>query len=119
MPNHLHAIVAITDSRRGEVSSPASDPKGGETPPLRKPATLGQIVAAYKYQTTKNINKALRTPGARFWQRNYYERVIRNEQEYESIWNYIYTNPQNWHADEENANRVGGINSPWKQAIIK
>jgi REP element-mobilizing transposase RayT len=33
------------------------------------------------------------------WQRNYYEHIIRNEQDYQEIWDYIDTNPMN--RDEE------------------
>ena len=56
MPNHVHANIVIVNDpiRRGEVASPtltAGDTQGGETPPLQP--TLGQIVAYYKYQTTK------------------------------------------------------------------
>lgn len=108
MPNHIHAVVTISDDSVG----------GLQTAPTR-PKHLGRVVGAYKTHSTVLINKLLRTPGARFWQRNYYERVIRDDQEYESIWNYIDTNPQNWQADEENANHVGAITSPWKLAAIK
>jgi len=98
MPNHVHTIVSIHDTGRGEVSSPASQ-KGGETPPLRNVA-LGTVVAFYKYATTKAINELLDSPGTRFWQRNYYERIIRNERDYEAIFEYIRANPQNWGQDE-------------------
>jgi REP element-mobilizing transposase RayT len=85
MPNHVHGIIWITDERRGEVISPRVNPnknilnenidgtsnQGGETPPLRKP-TLGQIVAYFKYQSTKEMNR-IETDKAitKFWQRNY------------------------------------------------
>lgn len=98
MPNHVHAIISIFNARRGEVTSPSLT-AGGETPPLRE-ITLGQAVAFYKYETTKKINAALETPGRKFWQRNYYERVIRNDREYEAIHNYILANPANWSEDE-------------------
>ncbi len=38
----------------------------------------------------------------KFWQRNYYERIIRNEQEMGKIWDYIETNPMHWADDDEN-----------------
>ena len=38
----------------------------------------------------------------KLWQRNYYERIIRNEREMDAIWNYIETNPFNWAEDTEN-----------------
>lgn len=98
MPNHVHAIVSIFNTRRGEVTSPLTA-EGGETPPLRQ-VTLGKVTAFYKFETTKRINKLLGTPGMKFWQRNYYERVIRNNREYEAIHNYILANPANWAEDE-------------------
>ena len=38
----------------------------------------------------------------KFWQRNYYEHIIRNEQDYQTKRNYILSNPQNWENDDEN-----------------
>lgn len=101
----------IIDDRRGEVLSPHEDPnknnlnannQGRETPPLRKP-TLGQIVAYFKYQSTKEMNK-VETPNAitRFWQRNYYEHIIRNERELQQKTDYILDNPSRWDEDDEN-----------------
>lgn len=82
MPNHFHGIIQIKD-----------DVKGGQTPPLR--TTLGNIIAFFKYQTTKRINK-----GIPFWQRNYYEHIIRNQQAYEEIAAYIIENPTKWIHDK-------------------
>jgi len=39
------------------------------------------------------------TPGGPVWQRNYYERVIRNGQELLAIQQYILNNPRNWAND--------------------
>ena len=58
--------------------------RGGVTPPLRdigderesRKHTLGQILAYYKYQTTKIINQTNNSPGRRIWQRNYLPREI-------------------------------------------
>jgi putative transposase len=97
---------------RGEVSSPfeVSSPelnaitsiqKGGETPPLHKHA-LGQFIAFYKYQTTKQINRIRSAPGMSVWQRNYYEHIIRNENELNRIRQYIIDNPFKWDIDENN-----------------
>jgi putative transposase len=73
MPNHVHGIIIITDtSRRGEVTSPLPG----------KPITLGKMVAYYKYQSTKQINTMMNNIGAKIWQRNYYDHIIRNDKEY-------------------------------------
>jgi hypothetical protein len=68
---------------------------------------LGQIVAYFKYQTTKSINKVRSTPGLQVWQRSYYEHIIRNEEELNKIRYYIQTNPLKWHLDRENPERDG------------
>jgi hypothetical protein len=39
-------------------------------------------------------------PGVKFWQRNEYERIIRNESQYTAVWKYIENNPVNWIEDE-------------------
>jgi REP element-mobilizing transposase RayT len=105
MPNHVHGIILI-EERRGTVLVPNEnvDPQiqGGETPPLRVP-TLGQIVAYFKYQSTKEMN-VLDNTGVitKFWQRNYYEHIIRNEIDLQNKTNYIQANPILWDEDNEN-----------------
>lgn len=99
MPNHIHLIVIIEG--RGGVSPPQiehGNPKGRG---IRAP-TLGQIIGYFKYLTTKKINQLNETPGARFWQRNYYEHIVRGEQELQQIREYIQTNPLRWEVDREN-----------------
>ena len=62
--------------------------------------TLGQMMAYYKYQTTKIINQQRKTPGIKFWQRNYYEHIIRNERELDKLREYIVNNPKQWEIDQ-------------------
>ncbi|HKY56308.1 MAG TPA: transposase [Anaerolineales bacterium] len=117
MPNHVHGIIFITTERsRGEVVSPRENPnnnildadvdgtnnQGGETPPLRKP-TLGQIVAYFKYQSTKEMNR-IETEKVitKFWQRNYYEHIIRDEKDLQNKTDYIEANPSLWDEDDNN-----------------
>jgi hypothetical protein len=75
--------------------------QGGVTPPLRG-VTLGQIVGYFKYQSTKHINQIRTTPGTPVWQRNYYERVIRDTKELTGIREYIIHNPEQWAIDSDN-----------------
>jgi len=104
MPNHVHGIIVITD-RTGTVPVPNNNQfsqQDGITPPLRRP-TLGQIIAYFKYQSTKEMN-AVDGSGAitKFWQRNYYEHIIRNQREMDNIWKYIASNPFMCAGDDEN-----------------
>jgi putative transposase len=98
MPNHFHGIIIINEIdiiRRREVTSPLQ----GNTP-LRNP-TLGNIVAYFKYQSTKMINESQGTPGAKMWQRNYYDRIIRDEKELQNIRDYIVNNVLAWSFEKE------------------
>ena len=102
MPNHLHGIVIIDDlgdrpGRGGSRTAPTSRMK-------RKP--LGRLVGAFKTVTTKRINAKRGTPGARIWQRNYYEHVIRSEEELRAVRHYIRYNPAKWPEDRYNQKNV-------------
>jgi hypothetical protein len=80
----------------------SSEIQGGETPPLHIP-TLGQIVAYFKYKSTKEMNLLGNTGTVtKFWQRNYYEHVIRNEIDLQNKTDYIEANPLLWDEDDEN-----------------
>jgi len=35
------------------------------------------------------------------WQRNYFERIIRNKRQYEAIKKYIRENPINWNTNQK------------------
>ncbi|HWP92234.1 MAG TPA: transposase [Thermodesulfobacteriota bacterium] len=95
MPNHLHGIVIIRESNVGATGrSPL--PKGP------KPRSIGAFIAGFKSSATKRINIMRGTSGFRIWQRNYYERIIRNEDELNEIREYIANNPLKWESDEEN-----------------
>lgn len=65
----------------------------------RKPKPLGRLIGAFKTVCTAQINRMQDTQGARFWQRDFYDRVIRDEGELERIRTYIYNNPAAWDAD--------------------
>ncbi len=83
MPNHFHGVLIINeDTRRG----------GSRTAPTEEPHTkrLGRLVGAFKTVSTKNINIMQSSPGVVFWQRNYYDHIIRNEADLTHIRTYIH-----------------------------
>jgi putative transposase len=61
---------------------------------------LGRLVGAFKTVSTKRINLQRDTPGARFWQRNYWEHVVRDEASYQRIYRYVRHNPASWEDDQ-------------------
>ena len=102
MPNHLHGIIVIVDrGRGGSRSDTVTRGQGGSrTAPTRKP--LGRLIGAFKTVVTRQVNLALNTPGQQLWQRNYYEHVIRDEDELGRAREYIVDNPMKWALDSEN-----------------
>ena len=103
MPNHFHAIVRLLG--RGELYSPdntnefhSPDNLGVFDTPLHSPSqTIGAIVRGYKSSVTKQLGILGFTE--KIWQRNYHERIIRDEQSYLKISEYIINNPANWNVD--------------------
>jgi hypothetical protein len=92
----LHGIVVITD--RG---GPRTGAGGSTTTRTRKP--LGRLVgAAFKTVSTDRINERRGTPGRLFWQRHFYDHIIRDDDELNKIRDYIRTNPLRWNTDPEN-----------------
>lgn len=81
----------------GAVREPPIEPS---KPPPRKP--LGRLIGAFKTVSTKRINELNATPGIAFWQRNYYEHIIRHENALDRIRRYIMHNPMKWAIDREN-----------------
>ena len=100
MPNHIHGIIMI--KRRG-VSQYAPTKAVFRS----QSRTLGAIVRGFKSVVTKKINIIRNTSGSPVWQRNYYEHIIRNDDELNQVREYINNNPLQWQFDRENPNGRG------------
>ena len=105
MPNHAHGIVWIVDDN-SRFTVETGHPVGADgRPPLQKsihmkPKSLSSFVAGFKSSVTKRIRDELNETG--IWQRNYHDRIIRDDKELNAIRNYIESNPRSWVEDEEN-----------------
>jgi putative transposase len=64
--------------------------------------SLATIIGTFKAAVTRRFNTQNDSSGGRFWQRNYYERIIRDEGELHAIRAYIRDNPASWAEDLEN-----------------
>jgi putative transposase len=69
--------------------------------------SLGRVIQAFKSLTTlayaEGVDHRTWTPfPGKLWQRNYYERVVRNDNELTRARDYIANNPNNWAQDSEN-----------------
>jgi len=128
MPNHIHGILIIdkkldnidTDNvnntnnvETGHVetghalSLPPSSPSSPPLPSVPKPGskrfqnigknTISSIVGSYKSAVTKHANRL----GYRHqWQKLFYDNIIRSNNDYQRISDYIVSNPENWAKDK-------------------
>ncbi len=113
MPNHLHGIIVIGDTCRGASRTVLRRGASRSAPTgVAKRKPLGRLVGAFKTVSTKRINEIRGTLGVPVWQRNYYERVIRNGEELNRVRQYIIDNPAHWEQDRENPNNVGAVREP-------
>ncbi len=68
--------------------------------------SLGAIVQNFKSVSTRRANKTNGQRGVKIWQRNYYDRIIRNEIELRACRDYIVNNPLKWDLDDNNPANV-------------
>jgi REP element-mobilizing transposase RayT len=110
MPNHFHAIMKIVGATL--VVAPNNETVGDEkekgqpqgiAPTNAK--TVGDMVGAFQSIATVEYIRGVKQLGwqpfnGKLWQRNYYEHIIRDEQSYQRISEYIINNPKNWKDDK-------------------
>jgi REP element-mobilizing transposase RayT len=68
-------------------------------------ATIPTIVRAFKAAVTRKAGEELGMAGKDIWQRNYFERALRNGKEYGDASRYILENPLKWEWDKQNLAR--------------
>lgn len=78
MPNHVHMLLTINGDENGRAM------------PV---PTISTIVQQMKGYVTKQI-------GHPIWQSRFYDHIIRDQHEYNDVWEYIENNPLQWELDE-------------------
>ncbi len=110
MPNHIHEIIVINEQNVGAIHElPLQNQY------QRRKMLIPKIIGRFKMNSAKQINQLRHTPNIPVWQRNYYEHIIRNENELNKIREYIINNPLHWELDIENLLNNGQfVNCPYK-----
>lgn len=122
MPNHFHGVLIVGVPLAGTQTpdemtdaDPVGSPLAGsqERAPARgaptaargaPTATVGEIIGAYKSLVATDCLKLFKKehPGkqlGKFWQRDYWEHIIRDQRAFDNISNYIVQNPAKWDED--------------------
>lgn len=128
MPNHFHGIIVIcsvgaglvpalpesgifpksqkgTDWQGGNTEADNAKMRAGTRPAPTNNNTVGDIIRVFKSLTMgeyiKNVKAGKFPPFEKMiWQRNYYEHIIRDDDDLDRIREYIINNPINWEIDE-------------------
>jgi REP element-mobilizing transposase RayT len=98
MPNHVHGILFLSNQRRDRFRNLSLQQHG-----------LSEIIRGFKTWSAKRVNKGLGKTGTPIWQRSFYDRIIRDQEELLRIQEYIFNNPIKWEEDEENPISSGKI----------
>ena len=105
MPNHVHIIVRITENvgtpYMASAEPPSAEPPFAETRTpcmaslqIKSKQTLSKAMQQYKASVTRE------TAIAGLWQERFHDHIIRDEAEYQRVWQYIESNPERWTEDE-------------------
>lgn len=82
MPDHIHLLITVYD--------PDGHPgRGVRTKNSIRTSVIARFVSTFKRFCNKEY-------GGNIWQGRYYDHVIRNQQDYDEIWQYIENNPRKW-----------------------
>lgn len=83
MPNHIHLLIALKNDGRGNPSP-----------------TIDRAMGWFKYMATKEINNLYGTFCRKIFQRSFHDHIVRGDEDYREIWQYIDNNPTKWTEDK-------------------
>ena len=79
MPDHVHLLVLYAADENGRmISAP----------------TLSTVIGSMKRAVTRQLGRSV-------WQKSFYDRVIRTEEEFNAACRYIAENPAKWREDRD------------------
>jgi len=92
MPNHIHGIIIVVDAKVASTTN-------------RSKMTLSKLIQQFKRACTIEISSTSRLIND-VWQRSFYDRIIRNEDELYQIRKYIQQNSLKWELEKESPENI-------------
>ena len=96
MPDHVHGILVLIEGPRWFGTDPTNAPG---PPPGPLSGSIGAIVGSYKAAVTKWVHRTAsdeRSRHAPIWQRNFHDRIIRDDREFDAKRRYTIDNWNRW-----------------------
>ncbi|MDD3626469.1 MAG: hypothetical protein PHV06_04050 [bacterium] len=123
MPNHLHMIIFLHKTfeinKCAVINNSSSDQMN--LIPFMKPHSISSFISGFKSAVNSRLKRRINNKDEtvikilnkppfyikdlnrlNFWQRNYFDHIIKNEKDYMNCVNYIRNNPKNWFQDKYN-----------------
>ena len=82
MPDHIHLLITVNNQ---------DCLRAVREPPLQNRSLISKAIGFMKMNVSKEIHKI--NPQEKVWQRSFFDHIIRNEQDYKQVWEYIENNP--------------------------
>lgn len=101
MPNHIHGLICRGTACRARTLACRARPmacraRTSEEYGQPVPGSIPTIVRSFKSSVTHQINRQYQKSKNYIWHRNYYDHIIRNDEELSRVRMYIRNNPINW-----------------------
>jgi putative transposase len=104
----IYNIVTISDeAMRNKGTACCAPTENKKKFGVVESGSLPVIIRSFKSVVTKQINLSQNISNRTIWQRNYFEHIIRNDDEMNKIIEYIDYNPKIWYLDQENPHKIG------------
>ncbi len=101
MPNHFHGIIILKNPFFVDQDQKRAHTRGAPTQNTNY--SVNEIIRAFKSISAREYADEIKNAGTsfdtQFWQRNYYEHVIRTEESLGVLRKYILENPRRWRED--------------------
>lgn len=97
MPDHIHGILWIKNSRSRKLPF---------KPHKLKPGSTGAALGTFKSTVSRQLRASFKFDSTPIWQRGYYDRIIRSEKELLAVRRYIELNPIRWKENQDNLDQL-------------
>lgn len=96
MPNHIHAIISLQNQKLIAENIPPTTNHGVA---YRKPQSVSSFVSGFKSAVTSKLRQQQLSSDS-IWHPRFYDHIVRDENDYQRIKEYILENPSRWQHDE-------------------
>jgi len=88
MPDHIHLLLSVNNvNENGQSRTPVPTDNNSKTD--NRNSTVASFVSTFKRFCNKEYDENI-------WQERYYDHIIRNQNDYNEVWEYIDHNPKKW-----------------------